>query len=332
MVFGNKGPVFSGSWGNAADPGFGIASESVPDIANALGGCAVTVEHGAVRDACLAIGLRNEEINSESFKNEIANFEGSKRAVGQVLGSSGSDILLRLAPEMTGLGSLVRKGVLTGLSLTTVADETGVRPIELTLTTDPARGSEAKLSAEYKGMQRIPIKQLKMSAEQPATPMETTGAAAAEELTPLQTAVANLSETDRAAVMERLQKYQDEIDKLNSQNGELASAKEELSKVVQFKQADKEILEAQLAQLLERVKQATGFDRQAEVQKMLNHEDASVRGHGLSQMVMACSKAFDSFTVPAPPAAAAAVAEPAAKRAKVSDQSADVRNLLRAAF
>lgn len=329
MVFDDGGPVFSGSWGDAANPGFGITSESVPSIASALSGCAVTVEHGAVKDACVAIGSRNEEINSESFKQEISNFEGSKRAVGQVLGSRGSDILLRLAPEMTGLSSLVREGVLTGLSLTTVADETGVRPIEITLTTDPARGTEAKLSAEYKGMQRVPIKKLKMSAEQPATPMETTGAAAAEELTPLQTAVASLGEADRTAVMERLQKYQEEIDKLSSQNGELTSAKEELSKVVQFKEADKEILEAQLALLLERVNQATGFDRQAEVQRMLNHEDASVRGHGLSQMVMACSKAFDSFTVPAP---AAAAAEPASKRAKVSDQSADVRNLLRAAF
>lgn len=327
MVFGDS-PVFAGSWGDASDPGFGLESESVPGIASALGGCAVTVEHSAVREACDAIGARQEQITSASFREELDRLEGSKRAVGQVLGGSGAEVLLRLNPELTGLGSLVRRGVLTGLSLTTVTDEHGVRPIEVTLTTDPARGSEAKLSAEYKGMRRIPIKSLEMSAEQAATPMETTGAAAEEQLTPLQAAVANLSDEHRAAVVERLGEYEKKIEALSSQNGELTTAKEELAKVVQFKEADKEILEAQLKQLLGRIKDATGFDREDEVQRMLGHEDASVRGHGLSQMVMACSKAFDSFSVPAAPAPA----EPAAKRAKVSDQSADVRNLLRAAF
>lgn len=329
MVFADTGAVFSGSWGDASDPGFGLSAEAVPAVARSIAGCAVTVEHEGLREACTAIGKQQNEINQATFRTEVNLLKGSKRPVGRVIGANSSDIVLEIDPEYSATANLMRRGVLAGLSLTTVTDESGIRPIEVTLTTDPARGSEAKLYAEYKGTRRIPINLLKMAAANTNAEMDTTTAAAApsETLTPLQTAVAGLSEEHRAEVLKRFSEYEIKISGLAEEKTNLSAEKDELSKVVEFKEADREILEKQLAALLERVKEVTGFDRNAEVQQMLGHKDESIRNHGLTQMVAACSKAFDTFTVPAAPAA-----EPAAKRARTEADAPNVRNLLRAAF
>ena len=166
----------------------------------------------------MAIGGRQSEINQASFLEEVKTLKGSKRPVGRVLGANASEILLQIDADYA-TANLMREGVLAGLSLTTVADANGIRPIEVTLT-DPARGTEAKLYAEYKGTRRIPIKLLKMATTNPVAdktePMDTTTAAAApsEALTPLQSAVANLSEEHRAEVLKRFGEYEDKINVL----------------------------------------------------------------------------------------------------------------------
>jgi hypothetical protein len=331
MVFGG-GSVFGGTWGSAVAPGFGLEAADVPSIGRSIKGCAVTVEHGALEEACKAIGGRRERITRDTFRDELAGFKGQKRQVGEVLGGRNSDVLVRIGSELTGLNNLVREGVLSGLSLTTVTDDSGVRPIELTLTATPKRGTSAKLVSEYIGLNRVGIKAplLHMSAAaaaETAPPMETAQAETPKEgANPLEDAYAHLDEKQREALVHRFKEYEEKIASLTSENGKLAETNGNLAKVAEFKDADREImkhtLDGLLAQIAERV---PGF-RQHETKEMMLSSDENIHNHGQHQLVAACSKAFETFAVPAP--AAASEAPPPSKRACTDD----VRNLLRANF
>lgn len=328
------GSVFGGTWGSATNPGFGLSASEVPAIGKDIGGCAVTVEHGALREACGAIGNRKEQITQGSFLQELQTFVGSKRQVGKVLGGNGSDVLVRLNSAMPGVNTLVRDGLLSGLSLTTVRDQNGVRPIELTLTASPKRGRSAKLVAEYIGFDRREIKapvelpeRMSAVAENP-TPTQAPAVAEtpAEKATPLEDAYAHLGEEERKALVQRFKEYEDKISTLSEANGKLEETNGNLAKVAELKQADQEIMKHSLDQLVSRIAERVPGFRQKETMEMMNSDDTAIHRHGQHQLVAACSKAFDSFTVPAAPAAAET--QPPKKRA-CND---DVRNLLRANF
>ena len=263
--------------------------------------------------------------------NELRKLRGSKQPVGTVGGGNGADVVIRVDENFPGTANLVRTGVLTGLSLTTVSDSIGVRPFEVALTADPARGSAAKLDAEYKGTRRLPITKLEMSAE--GATQSDTAAPAVEEQTPLEAAVATMPEQHRDNVLKRFNEYEEKISALEAASRALSEEKTNLAKVAEFKEADRQILERQLGNLLTKIKEITGFNREEEVKSMLNNKDETMHAHGLSQLVAACSSAFDTFTVH-PAAVPAAPAEPTAKRARVEGDgvtnNAHVRNLLRA--
>ena len=333
-VFG-PGAVFGGTWGSAENPGFGLDASEVSAIGRDIRGCAVTVEHGALHDACNAIGGRRERITQGSFLKELEGFTGPKRQVGRVLGGKESDVLVRLHTAMPGVSTLVREGLLSGLSLTTVRDEKGVRPIELTLTATPKRGTSAKLVAEYIGTGRNEIRPPlalpeRMSAAAPETKTPTEAPAAAETpaetATPLEEAYANLGEKERTALVERFKQYEDKITALTAENGKLTETNGNLAKVVEFKQADQEIMKQSLDGLLAQIAERVPGFRQQETKDMMLSTDEAIHQHGQHQLVAACSKAFETFAVP--PAAAASDAPPPKKRA-CND---DVRNLLRANF
>lgn len=332
MVFGT-GSVFGGTWGSAVAPGFGLEASDVPLIGESIKGCAVTVEHGALQEACKAIGGRSERITRDTFRDELAAFKGQKRQVGEVLGGRNSDVLVRIGSELTGLNNLVREGVLSGLSLTTVTDERGVRPIELTLTATPKRGTSAKLVSEYIGLNRVCIKALLLdmsaaaAAAETAPPMDTTQAESPKEgANPLEDAYAHLDEKQREALVNRFKEYEDKIANLTSENGKLSETNGNLTKVAEFKDADREIMKQTLDGLLGQIAERVPGFRHQETKEMMLSTDENIHSHGQHQLVAACSKAFETFAVPAP--SASADAAPPNKRACTDD----VRNLLRANF
>ena len=331
MVFGK--PTFSGSWGFPENPGFGVDASEVSGIAGALPGCAVTVEHNALNTILDKVDANPQHMNGQFYKTELQSMNGDKRAVGSVIGAHKSEVTISIDPEFQGLLEVISLGYLNGLSLTTVRENNGkVNPLELTLTNNPARGPLAKLNFEYKGGRRSKLKS-KMSDAQ--TPAPSTPAPAAAEATPtaMEAAVASLSEDHRAAVIERLQKYEDAIkekDQLADSQKEQLTQLEQLSKA---KEADRDLILAQFRTLQAAMTDAGASDaakRLDGLDSMLQSENSALRDHATSQLVMACSAAFQGRSVAAPPTPAPA--EPVAKRAKLGSGPEDLRNLLRSSF
>lgn len=330
MVFGK--PTFSGSWGLSENPGFGVDACEVSDIAGALPGCAVTVEHNALNTILDKVDANPQHMNGKFYKTELDLMNGDKRAVGSVIGAHKSEVTISIDPEFEGLLEVIGSGYLNGLSLTTVRGKNGkVDPLELTLTNTPARGPLAKLNFQYKEGRRSKLKS-KMSDAQ--TPAPSTPAPAAEATpTAMEAAVASLSEDHRVAVIDRLQKYEDAIkekDQLAATQKEQLNQLEQLTKA---KEADRDLILAQFRTLQAAMAEAGASDaakRLDGLDSMLQSENSALRDHATSQLVMACSAAFQGRAVAAP--AAPAPAEPVAKRAKLGSGPDDLRNLLRSSF
>ena len=198
-----RGPLFSGAWGDAAAPGFGLEPSDMPRIAEHLPGCAVTVEHGGLLDAISTLDRLEERVSAQSLLAALqATPAGAKQPVGSVVESAAdASVVIHIDPAMPAVASLVRSGELRGLSLTTVA-ESGepAMPVELTLCSDPARGIEsAVLSDEYKFQEDTLVK----------TSMEATPTPPVDEKTTLEAAIQSLPEQDREAVIARLQGIRD---------------------------------------------------------------------------------------------------------------------------
>lgn len=337
MVFGK--PTFSGIWGLADNPGFGIESSEISDIAKSLPGCAVTVEHNALTEILDGVDAKPQTLDGKFYKKELDKMVGGKRAVGSVIGAHKAEVTININPELNGLLEVIESGYLNGLSLTTVREPNGkVGPLELTLTNTPARGHLAKLNFQYKETERSRLTS-KMSDAQVSAPA--TAAApetSATEATPnvMEAAVAALSEEHRAAVIDRLQKYESalqEKDQMNSSQKEQLLQLEQLTKA---KEADRDLILAQFRTLQSAMAEAGASDaakRLEGLDSMIQSENSALRDHATSQLVMACSAAFQGRAVATPaPAAAAAPAEPVAKRAKLGNGPDDLRNLLRSSF
>ena len=205
MVFAR--PTFSGVWGSAADPGFGLLAAEVPSISEALPGCPVTVEHKALNSILDQVEENPRHLTGSMYKSMLERMEGSDRSVGSVIGARGTEVTLSLDSNLSGLTEMVEAGYLNGLSLTTVRNQDGsVGPLEMTLTNTPARGNAAKLNRAYKG-NRIEKLNSKMSDAQNAAAPAAEAVPAAEPPA-LEAAVASLSEEHRAAVLERLSTYE----------------------------------------------------------------------------------------------------------------------------
>ena len=269
----------------------------------------------------------------------LAQMDGGKRSVGSVIGARGTEVTVGIDSDLEGLVEMVEGGYLNGLSLTTVRDASGqVRPLEMTLTNTPARGNEAKLSYQYKRNERRMLSSKMSDAVQTpaAAPAETPSA----EPTALEAAVASLSEEHRAAVLERLSSYETAMKSKDASSEEQAKQIAALEQLTKAKEADRDLILAQFRTLQAAMKEAGASEdarRLEGLDTMLQSENNALRDHATSQLVMACSAAFQRRSVAAPPAPAAVpdaapVEPPAPKRAKLNDAPSDLRNLLRSSF
>lgn len=274
----------------------------------------------------------------------LEKMEGGKRSVGSVLGAHGTEVTVSINSNLKGLVEMVKAGYLNGLSLTTVRGEDGsINPLEMTLTNTPARGNEAKLNFEYKRYQRQKLIS-KMSDAQAGTPVVPVSgdAAPAAQPTKLELAVASLSEEHRAAVLERLSSYETAMEEKKTSSEKQAQEIAALEQLSKAKEADRDLILAQFRTLQSAMNEAGATEdarRLEGLDTMLQSENNALRDHATSQLVMACSSAFQRRSVAALPPSAETAAEPvqppAAKRAKHSNSTsapADLRNLLRSSF
>ena len=292
MVFSR--PTFSGVWGSAAEPGFGLAASEVPSISAALPGCALTVEHNALNSILDEVAARPAHLDGDVYRQMLAQMDGGKRSVGSVIGARGTEVTVGIDSDLEGLVEMVEGGYLNGLSLTTVRDASGqVRPLEMTLTNTPARGNEAKLSYQYKRNERRMLSSKMSDAVQTpaAAPAETPSA----EPTALEAAVASLSEEHRAAVLERLSSYETAMKSKDASSEEQAKQIAALEQLTKAKEADRDLILAQFRTLQAAMNEAGASEdarRLEGLDTMLQSENNALRDHATSQLVMACSAAF----------------------------------------
>lgn len=322
-----RGPLFSGRWGDAAAPGFGLSSSDMPRVAAHLPGCAVTVEHAGLMGAIATLDRLDERVSAQSLLLALQSAPaGARQPVGTVL-ESGPDasVVVHLDPEMPAVASLVRSGELRGLSLTTVAEPgEPAMPVELTLCGDPARGSDAFLSQEYKLQEGRLVR----------TAME---AAATVEKTPLELAIDAMPEKDRDAVLARLKEYESKRVSDASALEELETALKTRDSMLGKQSTDREVLLAQFDLLKQRL-DSTGVEgvnlegcREAlqEPERTQQMSDFTI-----GRIVEACSRGLQAQKAMAAAASVPAVAEPPAKKRKAPEPSAGegLRNLLRSSF
>ena len=318
--------MFSGAWGDAAAPGFGLEPSDMPRIAEHLPGCAVTVEHGGLLDAISTLDRLDERVSGQSLLAALqATPAGAKQPVGSVVESAAdASVVIHIDPAMPAVASLVRSGELRGLSLTTVA-ESGqpAMPVELTLCSDPARGIEsAVLSDEYKFQEDTLVK----------TSMEATPTPPVDEKTTLETAIQSLPEQDREAVIARLQEYETKRIADGKALEELEAALKTRETMLGKQQTDREVLLAQFDLLKQRLDGVDGVNLDG-CREALQEPDRTqqMNDFTMGRIIEACSRGLQAQKAAA---ATAAPATPAPKKRKVPESSSGdgLRNLLRANF
>lgn len=326
----NRGPLFSGFWGNPADPGFGLTPSDMKRVASHLPGCAVTYEHSGLLDAVGTLDVLEEGVSGRSLRAALASGPAGKaRPVGSVVEASDDcGVVLHLDSQMDGVAALVRNGNLRGLSLTTVAEgRNPAMPVEMTLCADPVRGIEtAVLTDEYKFIDGRLGKEA----------MEATPTHPAAEKTALETALEAMPEEQRAIVIARLEQYE-------GQRTEDANALKELGTVLKTRDAmlgkqetDKEVLLAQFDLLKQRLDGVDGVNLDG-CREALQEADRTqqMNDFTMGRIIEACSRGLQAklAATSAPPVAAPA-AEAGTKKRKVTDTTSGdgLRNLLRANF
>lgn len=346
------GPLFGGSWADAASPGFGIAAGDVSDMQRRLVGCPITLNHSGLQPALDALSARGEVVTAQSVRAHLdGNRSAGARPIGRVVGvGDGTNVTFTLLDSFVGVQEMIRAGVFNGLSLTHVANSTGEKePLELSLTNDPARKG-ASVVVEYKPTALNPLdtSQIAMSATE-MNVAEETPAPEPVEKTPLEGVLETLSPEQQQVVLNRLQEYETKHTELStaaeSATAEAEKAKAAAARAVEERTADRDVVKSQIENLRTLLTQQ-GCSAEAErLQSVPSYLDEASLGHSnlaLEQVVQACSRALAGMggqavrptkrrTVEAASAPAAAAAAPATPRREISSTST-VRNLLRSNF
>ena len=309
--------MFSGRWGDPADPGFGLSpGEDMKRVAAHLPGCAVTYEHSGLLDAVGTLDILEEGVSSRSLHAALAAGPAAvKRPIGSVVEASDDcEVVIHLDSQMEGVAALVRNGSLRGLSLTTVAE--GGRPhmpVELTLCTDPVRGIDtAVLSGEYKFLDG----RLTNAA------MEATPTTPATEKTALETALETMPEEQRAVVIARLEEYEGKRTEDTKALTEMKTALETRNAMLGKQETDKEVLLAQFDLLKQRLDGVDGVNLDG-CREALQEPDRSqqMNDFTMGRIIEACSRGLHAKLAATSVAPAAAATAPPRRPARRSARS-----------
>lgn len=320
----SRGPLFSGRWADAEAPGFGLVPSDMPRVAAHLQGCAVTVEHAGLMGAISTLDRLDERVSGHSlFAALEATPPGAKRPVGTVVeAEANASVVVHIDPNMPAVASMVRSGVLRGLSLTTVA-EAGepAMPVELTLCADPARGIEAAvLSDEYKFHDGALVK-IAMEGAAPAV----------DEKTSLEAAIDGMDEKDRTVVLARLREYEAKKELDSTALANLEAALKTRDSMLGKQETDREVLLAQFDLLKQRLDGVDGVNLDG-CREAIQEPDRSqqMADFTLGRIIEACSRGLQARKGQA----AVPQEAPASKKRKVpaGSDGEQLRNLLRANF
>ena len=346
--------VFSGNWGDVANPGFGLEAGDVIGIQQQLRGCPVTLNHTGLQTAIDNITSVGTPVTKAAVRAQLDAAPGAKsRPIGTILSAdpASTSVLFTLNSNFAGLAELIRAGLYNGLSLTHVATPAGGKePLEVSLTTDPAR-SCSHITSEYKPSSIEVVSTAAMSAEAAAPVAAPAPEEPVVEKTPLESALDALSPEQQQVVLARLHEYESKHTELSSAAetaaAEAKAAQEEAARQLQERAADKEVVKAQIESLRTLLTQNGCANEAERLAAVPGYIDQNSIGHSqlaLEQVVTACNRALSGVNVARPakrrttdatavaaPATAVA-ATPAAPMRYDSAASSSVRNLLRTNF
>ncbi len=249
----------------------------------------------------------------------------------------------------------------TGLSLTHVLSDGQKLPLELTLSSDPARLG-ASVLREYKPTELniVQLPQMSSTVPEPAQPAVSTDAATPAapgsvsnqtlEQTPLESMMSRLSENDKEIFIARLTEAETayNLEKQRVADAETKMAK--TNKILSDRTADGKLVQEQIAYLSELLAQsgaALEAERVKEVPSMLGQSPAHTE-YALERVVQACSRALagnpsgahrapkrravDSSSAALPSPVAAPAASGSGSISGASGSAPAIRNLLRSTF
>lgn len=346
--------LFSGTWALASDPGFGITSPEVSRMQARLVGVPVTVNHNGLQAAIDRVDSSGANLTTGTFVEALRKQGGTSLPVGKIVHSGkGTEVLFSVDPNFSGLQEMMRLGLFNGLSLTHVEQNGNKEPLEISLTSDPAR-SNASVVREYKpvGLSVVKLTQAQMSAEekmqgteQTTTIPETPAQGGAPAPTPLEAMMSKLSEGDQKVFLARLEEYERANGELKSQVAAESRKAAEATEILSQRNADKSIVTDQIKYLRTLLEQHGGSDAAASLEDVPGYLEKDSLPHthlALERVVTACSRALAGAggirpakrraVDAAPPKAAAPGAAPAAAASAGPAVSSNVRNLLRSQF
>lgn len=350
--------LFSGTWAPAVDPGFGLTTSEVPEIARRLPGLPVTVNHNGLQGAVSRVDSAGRRLTVDTFVAALKKQGGTSLPVGKIVHTgSDTDVVFSIDPSFSGLQELIRGGLFNGLSLTHVTEGGVKMPLEISLTSDPARKNSTVLQ-EYKpcGLSVVKLAQPKMNAEGKMDVVEPTTPAADPQAqgsvptpTPLEAMMGKLSETDQKIFLGRLEEYEKATTELKAKAEAEAQKATAANELLAQRNADKGIVSDQIKYLRTLLEQHGGADAAASLEDVPAYLEKDSLPHthmALERVVTACSRALAGAGVGAPrpakrravdaapqkaPAASAGSAS-AGPASAGSGKSSEVRNLLRSQF
>lgn len=348
--------LFSGTWAPAVDPGFDLTTSEVPGIAKRLPGLPITVNHNGLQDAVSRVDSAGRKLTVDNFVAALKKQGGTSLPVGKIVHTgTDTDVIFSIDPSFSGLQELIRSGLFNGLSLTHVTEGGVKMPLEISLTSDPARKNSTVLQ-EYKpcGLSIVKLAQPKMSAEGKMDVVEPTTPAADPQAqgnvpapTPLEAMMSKLSDADQKIFLGRLEEYEKATTELKAKVEAETQKATAANELLAQRNADKSIVSDQIKYLRTLLEQHGGADAAASLEDVPAYLEKDSLPHthmALERVVTACSRALAGAGVGARPAkrravdaapqkAPAASAGPAtAGPAAGAGKSSEVRNLLRSQF
>ena len=310
--------------GETADPGYDLREADIPSIAAKLPGAPVAVEHEGVR-----LAMEAGAVSREAIQKQQKGFN-----VGRVVSASGTTAVIEIDDKFKHTSSLVDGGYLTGVSLTHARNEDGtVEPLELSLTSDPAR-TKAKvkyqlLPASIKEPRLYPSKPSTMEAANTAVP-ETQAvpepAAAAPEKTEAEImaeAIEALPEGLREKLTEKIMGNAEQMKKLQQQL-------ESSNAALQSQATDADVLKRKFQDLVASIT-AEDPDCGASLGTLSGTLDnSSLHGYNLSKMIHVCNAFMMSRSKPAVPEQAPVTAAPVSRKRKIEEAEAPAPTSARA--